>query len=206
MFSSYKPCEVGVPQGSILGPLIFLIYIYDLSYELDCQCEQYADDTTMSASSQSNEETARVLTNNCEKVSQWMSQNQLKLNPDKTHKMTVGTSHRLKSQDANICVTMDGFTLQESIEKSETILGVTVQSNLKWNTHVSDVRNKLKKRIAGIYKIRHVVPFQTLKTISEGWVNSVLVYCLPLFGGCELSDLKDLQVIQNKVAGMVTSS
>ena len=91
-------------------------------------------------------------------------------------------------------------------KKSETIFGVTVQNNLKWNTHISDVRNKLKKRIAGIYKIRYVVPFQTLKTISEGWVNSVLVYCLPLFGGCELADLKDLQVVQNKVARLVTCS
>ena len=85
----------------------------------------------MSASSKSNEETSRILTDNCEKVSQWMSQNQLKLNPDKTHKLTVGTSQRLKSQDENICVIMDGLTLQESKEKSETILGVTVQNNLK---------------------------------------------------------------------------
>ena len=94
-FSSYKPCEVGVPQGSILGPLIFLIFINDLSYSLTSDIEQYADDTTVSESDSSLQVISDNLTQSCEKISSWMNQNQLKLNPDKTHIMLLGTQRRL---------------------------------------------------------------------------------------------------------------
>ena len=61
-FSSYLPCEFGVPQGSILGPLIFLVYVNDLAYQLTCPLEQYADDTTMSESHKSIEMLSSKLT------------------------------------------------------------------------------------------------------------------------------------------------
>ena len=96
-----------------------------------------------------------------------MSENQLKLNPDKTHKLTVGTAKRLNSLSNFINVTMDGFNLEESKDKYETILGIEVQHDLKWTVYISNLRKKLSKRITGIYKIRKILPFQTLKMITE---------------------------------------
>ena len=78
-----------------------------MAYEVNC--EQYADDTTLSASTFTAGETSSILTNNCEKITNWMSENQLKLNPDKTHMMTVGTSHRIKLQENQLNITMDGI-------------------------------------------------------------------------------------------------
>ena len=204
--SDFLPCEVGVPQGSILGPLIFLLYINDLSYQMDCDSDQYADDTTLSATSSSLATTSEILSNNCSTISNWMSENQLKLNPDKTHVLTLGTSRKLTRINDTIQVSMDGIILEESEGRSETILGCEIQNNLKWDFHVQKLRKKLQKRIAGIYKIRNVLPYETLKAISQGWFNSVLIYCLPLFGGCNESDLKDLQVLQNKIGRLVTNS
>ena len=108
-----------------------------MAYEVNC--EQYADDTTLSETSVSIDEISDKLTNSCQRVSNWMSENQLKLNPDKTHKLTVGTAQRLSTIPHNINVTMDGFSLKESQENYETILGIEVQNNLKWNVYISNL-------------------------------------------------------------------
>ena len=101
---------------------------------------------------------------------------------------------------------MDGELLKESETNSETILGCQVQNNLKWSHHILNLRSRLKKKLAGVYNIRGVLPFGVMKTICEGWFTSVLTYCLPLFGGCNQHEIDDLQIIQNKIARLVTES
>ena len=66
--------------------------------------------------------------------------------------------------------------------------------------------SKLKKRLAGLAKLRSIVPYSMLKVITQGIFNSVLVYCQPLFGGCDKNELNSLQVLQNKAAQIVTKS
>ena len=205
-FSSYLPCEVGVPQGSILGPLIFLLFINDLSFLIKSDTEQYADDTTVSESDKSIQTLAANLTESCETISTWMSQNQFKLNPDKTYILMLGTQRRLRNNEDTLDVYMDGIKLKESESNSQTLLGCQIQDNLKWTQHICILKTKLKKRLAGVYNLRGVLPQNTLKKISEGWFQSVLVYCLPLFGGCDDHELNDLQIIQNKIARIVTQS
>ena len=68
------------------------------------------------------------------------------------------------------------------------------------------MKDKLKKRQMGMSCLRGALPERTLKMISEGWFQSVMVYCLPLYGGCAQTELDDLQIIQNKLARMVTGS
>ena len=64
----------------------------------------------------------------------------------------------------------------------------------------------MKKRLAGLAHIKFILPLRTRKIVSEGMFNSVLVYCLPLFGGCDVQEIKDLQILQNKAARIVTHS
>ena len=80
--SDFMPCEVGVPQGSNLGPLLFLIYFNDLPHFLSCEVEAYADDTTMTVAAETTEEIGVKMTENCRIVSDWMMGNKLKLNAD----------------------------------------------------------------------------------------------------------------------------
>ena len=135
-----------------------------------------------------------------------MASNQFKLNASKTHLMTVGTRERLRTLDSKVDVTMDGVQLEESKEASELLLGCELQSDLKWHSQIEKLVDKLKKRLVGLNSLKYVIPFKTRNQITLGMFNSVLLYCLPLFGGCDDSQIRQLQVLQNKAAQIVTHS
>ena len=203
VLSQFLHCPVGVPQGSNLGPLFFLIFFNDLPYNLECDVDNYADDTTLTATGKSVEEIGNKLTEDCLVVSQWMRSNMLKLNPGKTHILTVGTSQRLRTLPETVQVVMDDVVLQEDPSHCELLLGCQVESDLKWHSQVECLLSKLRTRLTGLANLRFIVPFPVRKTITEGIFNSVLVYCLPLYGGSDRRDVKDIQILQNKAAQIV---
>ena len=129
-----------------------------------------------------------------------MSKNQFKLNPDKTHILLLGTQRRLNMTEENLNVFMDGVQLKENELHCEKMLGCLVQSNLKWSNQISKLKESLKKRLAGVYNLRGVLPFEQLRMISDGWFQSVLVYFQPLLGCFRLTKWQKLQVIQNRFA------
>ena len=89
LFSEFVRNDVGVPQGSNIGPLLFLIYYNDLMTTLDCKVDIYADDSTLVATGANIKEIETKLNENCSKVSDWMSANRFQLNSDKTQLLVV---------------------------------------------------------------------------------------------------------------------
>ena len=95
---------------------------------------------------------------------------------------------------------MDNILLKQDKDKCELLLGCHIQANLKWKKQVDELLLKLKTRLVGLLKLKFALSFSMRKAVTEGIFNSVLVYCLPLFGGMDVGYLKDLQVMQNKAA------
>ena len=204
IYLDYKAHSIGVPQGSNLGPLFFLIYFSDLLFTLDCDIDAYADDSTLSSTGKTLAEISTSLTDNCRRVVNWMESNQFKLNANKTHLITVGTGERLGGLQEKLQVEMDSVLLKEGDSKIEFLLGCEIQANLKWAEQVEKLLVKLKSRVAGLTSLKHALPFHTRNTFTIGIFNSILVYCLPLFGGCNTSHIKSIQVLQNRAARVVT--
>ena len=142
MFSTFLDNSIGVPQGSNHGPLFFLIFFNDLpSYirqDIDCYAGATGGDIP---------EIGSKLTSDCEQLCNWIHGNGLKLNADKTHFMTMGSSKRLQQLDVKLQVIMDEDILEESEkQRSEEIVGVVVQCDLKWSEQINKLVSKLKAR------------------------------------------------------------
>ena len=116
LFSECLKTSTGVPQGSILGPLFFLIYFNDLPVFMKENIECYADDSTVSAVGANSADISSLLTSDCKSLSNWMTGNKFKLNAEKTHLMLLGSSARLQNMQEPT-VSINGVSLKQSIEK-----------------------------------------------------------------------------------------
>ena len=125
-----------------------------------------------------------------------MRLNSFKLNVDKTNLMVVGTTARLE-RTPSLQLPMDNNMLKEGTDKKESLLGIIIQSNLKWSAQIENLCHKLKTRLAALSKLRRVMNKSSKLVIVQGMFQSVLCYCLPLFGGCSKLELNSLQVLQN---------
>jgi hypothetical protein len=94
----------------------------------------------------------------------------------------VGTSRRLQSLETKVNVVMDGYTLEESSDKVETLLGCQIETGLKWHKQVDELLGKLRKRLTALAHLRYIIPYNLRKTITEGMFISVMSgsTCLPL--------------------------
>ena len=206
VLSSQLQCDVGLPQGSNLGPLFFMLYVNDLQSVLSCSMDQYADDSTIHGTGKDITVINETLEKNCEVVSNWMAENLLQLNADKTHILTLGTRERLAMPGNQVNISMDGTVLQEDPQHKEVLLGVVVDANLKWHSQVEALLAKLRGRLAGLAHVRSVLPYGLRKAVTEGVFTSILGYCLPLFGGCDKGEIQKLQIMQNKAAQLAAKS
>ena len=148
VYSNFLNLDVGVPQGSNLSPLFFLVYYDDLPFNLHCSLEAYADDGPLPATGKSVDEINLSLTRNCKKISEWMAANKLKLNSDKSQFLLLGT-------------------LTENSEKFVSLLGAFIQSNLKWSRTLTGLCTKLKIRLASLQKGKNVVTVCKIRMIAD---------------------------------------
>ena len=138
--SNPKTIMSGVPQGSILGPLLFLLFINDMSDSImNSTVDMYADDTLIYFCHRDVKTIETCLNNDLASLSKWLDDNLMKANVSKTNVMLLGTSAKT-SRINHINVVMNNCTVEKV--NSFKYLGVNIDANLKWNDHVSNVCRK----------------------------------------------------------------
>ena len=198
--STLKQIKTGVPQGSILGPLLFSIYINDLvTVNSKFKFVMYADDTTIYFDIEdfNNDEIENHINNELNKVNIWLKQNMLSLNAEKTKCMIFHTRQRhIEPRQFSI----DGKEIENV--KFFKFLGIIFDEHLTWKSHTKMVTNKLSKLVGIIYRLKHVYPQQALLLIYNSIFISHINYGLLLWG----TQLKEVFNLQKKAVRIITCS
>jgi len=171
-WSSWKEVQHGVPQGSILGPLLFLIYINDLSKNISDKSIPilFADDTSFILTSYDTSELRRKANEVFNIINKWFYSNSLMLNYTKTYFLQF----QAKANNGN---NIHMLHINETIAtvKSIKFLGLTIDTILNWKNHISDVKNRLNK---ACYAIRSIKPFMSLTVLISTYYLYAHYYVL----------------------------
>ena len=200
------PMSCGVPQGSILGPILFIVFTSDLPCHLTHgSIISYADDTVHLDCSLPDESSLQSLKVRLEttvmELHNWFSANSLKMNQNKTDFMLVGSKQNLKKSA--------GFNFQNcdsTLQPSATVklLGVTIDAELSWDAHVKRVVKKCNGILISLFKFRHYFSQDAMKILIQTYVFPHITYCLCVWGGAAKGLLHKIQKLINFAARIVT--
>jgi ribonuclease P/MRP protein subunit RPP40 len=191
--------QAGVPQGSRLGPLLFIIYMNDIVNDIESDVLIFADDTSLMASGNDPDETAEQLNWDLEKISLWATKWKVVFNAKKSKDIIfsekcLNNSHPL----------IFGNTFIERVNTHKH-LGLFLTSCLDWTLQVNEICRKANKKLAALRSVK-LLCRQTLDLFYKLTVKSVVDYALPVYYKClKVTDLARLENLQYKAAKIVTT-
>jgi hypothetical protein len=200
--SGWLPVTSGVPQGSILGPLIFLLYINDLPENLNNQtlCGIFADDTKIGRRITTIEDN-KQLQSDINALKKWGDSWGLKFNPSKCKHLKISTNQTTENHE----YTLNNQTLEQVDDMID--LGITVSSDLKWNKHILNTCKKAEGRLWLVVRtIGFYSPIKAKKAAYIAMIRSILEYCSPVWNPRYKNLQKTLEDVQRKATNYILNN
>ena len=199
--SEVKNVTCGVPQGSVLGPLLFLLYINDLpNISEKLTFFLFADDTNIYYESTDLKELEKTVNEELKKLSLWLNINRLALNVDKTNFVIFRSPH--KRSNHNVTLLMNRKALQQ--KEHVKYLGVLLDEHLNWKYQINNVALKISRGIGILAKLKPFLKEKLLRSIYYSLVYSHLSYGVHAWGSANDTSLNKLKVLQNKAVRILS--
>ena len=194
--STSKTVQSGVPQGSILGPLLFILTLNDLYKSVSkCSLSLYADDTCLYFAAKDKREMQKVINDDLKSMFNWFSNNHLLLNIDKCQFMLIGSKGNLRHFEG-VNISIQNTQLRRVSQCK--YLGVIIDSHLTWTPQIEEVKKKALKTFHSVKRVRQFLDKRTSFLLYQTLIQSQLDYCSMLWMNGHVTQLAKLQTLQNR--------
>ena len=194
--STHETVTSGVPQGSILGPIMFICFVNDLPLQFEnCKIISYADDSQILISARSSKEIQQRLEKLIYTAQKWYTANSLLNNASKTEIMVI--SRRKNKEKFDININDSGKPKKLQLKSSIKILGVHLDEELNWTRHTNEVNKRARYATRNLQKTSHILPFKLKLILYNSLVASHFNYADTVWGGCSTKNQNKLQRTQN---------
>ena len=199
--SSKLELNAGVPQGSILGPLLFLIYINDILQNVSCELYMFADDTFIFEPIDNYDISFKRLNDDLVHLANWSNQWLVTFNADKTEYLKIS---RKQQNVIDPPLLLHDTPIQKVVKHKH--LGVTMNSKATWSDHIDEVKAKAMRSVGLLRRIQYKAPRACLETLYKSYVRPIIEYGNVVYDGSPELYLKELEKIQRDAALICTGA
>lgn len=193
--STIRQIEAGVPQGSVLSPTLYSIYINDLPIIHPCKLALYADDTAFYCTTGKMNNTINKVQRNINSFAEWCEKWRITVNAEKTQAIYFTKRRPVILNHLN----MNGAILPW--RKSIKYLGVHMDRTLSWNTHATKTKGQAQQRYHKLFPLlqNNIIPLRTRINIFKAYILPIMTYACITWGNTAITNLNKVQTVQNKI-------